>query len=149
MKRNNIIRIIINSFASILLIVLIIGLPYKSFAGETYNTNEIKNIEQKIAKGYSSKFCNAIGMGLSKESSMRLAINENTSSRFNPSLWIDLALGKENNINQVSEDELDNTIITNIVDTCGYPLGLSNDEDIKQFKNYFLNVKNGIKKNKS
>ena len=69
----------------LLIIILIFSISIKETEALSPEKG-IKNLEEKIAKGYTAKFCNAIGMGMSKESSLRLAINENSSPIFNSSL---------------------------------------------------------------
>ena len=93
-----------------------------------------KKLEMNIAKGYSRKFCNAIGMGMSKESSLRLAIEENSSPIFNSSLWLELAMSGEKNINDIDKNKIISNVSREVIDNCGYPLGLEGDEGIKEFE---------------
>ncbi len=103
------------------------------------NDKNTKKLEEKIAKGYSAKFCNAIGMGMSKESSLRLAINENSSPIFNSSLWLELAISGEENIEKVETNRVIDLVSYEIINKCGYPIGLSGESGEKEFKNLLTN----------
>ena len=74
-------------------IILLIN-PERILAKENDNYNErsIAQISNKIAKNYSKKFCNAIGIGLSKESALKLAIRENQDLKFNPTLLMHITI---------------------------------------------------------
>ena len=135
----------------IVCLCLLILLPTSTLAlNDTKDkTAEIKRFENKLAKGYASKFCNAIGIGLSKESATRLSIAENINPNFNPSILLDRALKKENLIEEVNEKELVDIITSKIVSDCGYPLGLKNKNDIEEFNQFFLSAKNEFRDNNS
>ncbi len=112
---------------SILIIIFLISYPV--FANET----KPEAVESKIAKGYSDKFCNAIGMGMSKDSALKLTVIENSKPSFNPSLWLELTFSGEENINQANTDSIVNQVTENVVRECGYPLGLKDQERIDEF----------------
>ena len=48
----------------------------------------IINLKEKLAEGYTNKFCNAIGIGLSKSTAAEMTIKENQNPKFNSSLWL-------------------------------------------------------------
>ncbi len=127
-----------------LLIILILINPSSSFGLTLDEKNTISKLETKVAKGYSGKFCNAIGIGLSKESAIRLSIVENIKPKFNPSLWLDLTLSGKSEIEKIDELSLIDTIVVNISKECGYPIGLKSKNDIQEFKEYFLSIKKEI-----
>ena len=95
----------------------------------------------KIAKGYSSKFCNAIGIGVSKEGALVLAINENKKAKFNPSLWSELLLSGKKNMTIIDQDEINESIAAEIILTCGKAIGYSGEKGKNEFKDYFLSTK--------
>ena len=106
MKSNQNIIISLFIVLTMVCIFMLIDHPTQVIASETNNSKSIINLQEKIAKGYSSKFCNSIGIGLSKEGATRLSIIENQKSRFNPSLWTELLSSGDNNLKQINEDEL-------------------------------------------
>ncbi len=116
------------AFALFIFIVLIQGTG-TAIADE--NKSEV--IEAKIAKGYSDKFCNALGMGMSKESALKLTILENSKASFNPSLWLELTFSGEKNIAQVNDESMVKEVANNVYMDCGYPIGIKNEEDIEEF----------------
>ncbi len=123
----------------LVLMISFTGIAKKVYASTTPKEEQITKLEKKISKGYSRKFCNAIGMGMSKESSLRLAIEENSNPMFNSSLWMELAISGDKNINDVEENKLVKLISTEVVETCGYPLQLSGEKGIKEFANILQN----------
>ena len=130
------------------LYILLSGLWNSAMALEDVKKEPaINSIEKKIAKGYSNKFCNAIGIGLSSKSAIRLAIDENKDPKFNPSLWIDLAFSTDKEIPTLDNDKLALIISKNVVNSCGYPIGLSGEKGIKEFKDFFLEAKADLGKN--
>ena len=98
-------------------------------------------LEQKIAASYSNKFCNSIGIGISPEGATRLTIKENQESKFNPSLWIELASSGKKNLDLINQDELDEIISTKVVQDCGSAIGLSGQKGADEFKIYFNSIK--------
>ena len=75
-----------------------------SFAANNTNAKNERTtkLEEQVSKGYSSKFCNAIGMGVSPQGAMKLSINENSKPSFNPSLWYELVVSGEENIRELN-----------------------------------------------
>ena len=132
-------RDIIVVTCSILFLLTLI--PLKALALETNGKSNLNAVQEKVANGYAKKFCNAIGMGLSKESSIMLTIRENESPKFNPSLWSELVFSGEEKIEALDEEQLTDLISTKISNKCGYPIGISNETDKENFKEYFQETK--------
>ncbi len=55
-------------------IFLAVSLPLRALATEGVGLEKINELQNKVAKAYSAKFCNGIGMGISKEGATRLTI---------------------------------------------------------------------------
>ena len=92
-------------------------------ASESHNTVFIK----KVSKDFTKKFCNAIGFGLSQESAMVFSLEENKQ-----------VFKKRKEINDVNKDLLAEEIAISVVEKCGYPINLSGEKGIIDFKNYYL-----------
>ena len=118
--------------------------PNQVMASEIHSSAKINNLEQKVAKGYSNKFCNGIGIGISKEGATRLTINENMESKFNPSLWFELASSGKKNLEKIDPEQLAYQISATIISDCGYAIGLTGQKGIDDFKQYFLTIKHQI-----
>ena len=82
---------------------------------------------KKVSKSYTNKFCNAIGFGLSKESAMKFSFEENRQ-----------VFKKRKEINNINKELLAEEIAISVVEKCGYPIKLSGDDGIKEFKNYYI-----------
>ncbi len=82
---------------------------------------------RKVAKAYTKKFCNAVGFGLSKESAMNFSFEENKKVYEN-----------RKEMEKVNKELLAEEIAYSVIEKCGYPLNLSGEEDILEFKNYYL-----------
>ncbi len=132
----------IRNMWAIFLIALIIFNPNPLLAKDSAQSNEAKSLEIKVAKGYSNKFCNAIAMGVSKESAIRLSIEENTKPIFNTSLWLDLVVKGDEEINQIEKESLASTIAENIVRDCGQALNLNGQKGVDEFLTYFSPIFN-------
>ena len=141
MKSNQNIFISLFIVLTMVCIFILIDHPRQVIASETNNSKSIINLQEKIAKGYSSKFCNSIGIGLSKEGATRLSIIENQKSRFNPSLWTELLSSGEKNLKQINENELAEVISKRILNECGNAIGLSGLKGIEDFKTYFITIR--------
>ena len=136
-------RNLIFLFSTISLIIVIIQ-PSEVIALEVQSSEKISMLKQKVAKGYANKFCNSIGIGISKEGATRLTINENMESKFNPSLWFELASSGKKNREKIDPDKLADKISAQIVNDCGYAIGLNGKKGINEFKEYFLSIKDEI-----
>jgi hypothetical protein len=95
----------------------------ESYAVENDNSVLIK----KVSKSYTKKFCNSIGFGLSKESAMKFSLEENKQ-----------VFKKKKEINTINKELLAEEIATSVIEKCGYPINLSGEEGILDFKNYYL-----------
>ena len=93
------------------------------YALESNNSFFIK----KVSKSYTKKFCNAIGFGLSKESAMNFSLEENKQ-----------AFKNKKEVNNVDKELLAEEIAISVVEQCGYPINLSGEKGILEFKNYYL-----------
>ena len=82
---------------------------------------------KKVSNSYTKKFCNAIGFGLSKESAMNFSIEENKQ-----------AFKKKKEINKINKELLAEEIAVSVVERCGYPINLSGEKGINEFKVYYL-----------
>ena len=94
-----------------------------SYALESDNDIFIK----KVSKSYTNKFCNAIGFGLSKESAMNFSFEENKQ-----------VFQKRKEINDVNKELLAEEIAISVIEQCGYPINLSGEKGILEFKNYYI-----------
>ena len=82
---------------------------------------------KKVSKSYTKKFCNAIGFGLSKESAMNFSLEENKQ-----------VFKKKKEFNNINKDLLAEEIAISVVEQCGYPINLSGEKGVIDFKNYYL-----------
>ena len=117
---------IIVSMFSFIFIVLTILISFQAevlYASESDNSVFIK----KVSTAYTRKFCNAIGFGLSKESAMDFSLEENKQ-----------AFKKRKEMGNVNKELLAEEIGISVIEKCGYPLNLSGEEGIIEFKNYYL-----------
>ena len=111
------------SFIFIICSILIV------FHAEDLSASEVDEsvLIKKVSKSYTKKFCNAIGFGLSKESAMDFSIKEN-----------DQVYRKRNEYNHINKELLAEDIAISVIEKCGYPISLSGEEGIMEFKNYYL-----------
>ncbi len=126
---------------SMISLIVVVARPKELLASEVQAPDKLSVLKQKVAKGYSNKFCNSIGIGISKEGATRLTINENLESKFNPSLWFELASSGKKNLEKIDPDELADQISERIINDCGYAIGLNGRKGIDEFKDYFLSIK--------
>ena len=88
-------------------------------------------LQNRISNNFSKKYCRAIKIGFSKDEAMKSAIikTENIISfSYNPQKkWIE-------------KDNLANQISSQVVNDCGWSLGLAGSEGADYFKDYFLEV---------
>ncbi len=92
-------------------------------ASENVETVLIK----KVSKSYTNKFCNSIGFGLSKESAMNFSLKENNQ-----------VFNKRKGFNSINKELLAEEIAISVVEKCGFPINLSGEKGILEFKNYYL-----------
>ncbi len=120
---------------SFIFIVFTILIPFQGgvlYALESDNSIFIK----KVSKSYTNKFCNAIGFGLSKESAMNFSLEENNQ-----------VFKKRKELDSIDKELLAEEIAISVIEKCGYPINLSGEEGIIEFKEYYLSSDKEIKKN--
>ena len=118
-------KINLRLFAFIILIfsTLFIFHTDELYASESVDSNLIK----KVSRSYTKKFCNSIGFGLSKESSMNFSLKENNQ------VFI-----KRKDFKNINKEVLAEEIAIEVIEKCGYPIKLSGEKGIMEFKNYYL-----------
>ena len=118
-------RIISSLFTIVFLIssTLFIFSTEKLYASGSADSALLK----KVSMSYTKKFCNAIGFGLSKESAMNFSIKENNQ-----------VFNKRKNFNNINKDLLSEKIAIGVIEKCGYPINLTGEKGIQEFKNYYL-----------
>ena len=100
---------------------------------EALNTSDpsVSLLQNRISNNFSTKYCNAIQNGFSKDEAMKSAIikTENIISfSYNPQKkWIE-------------KDDLANQISLQVVNNCGWSFGLIGKEGVNYFKSYFLEI---------
>ena len=107
----------------ILYITLIPFYTEELYASESVDYTLIK----KVSRSYTKKFCNSIGFGLSKESSMNFSLKENNQ-----------VFNKRKNFENINKEALAEEIAIGVIEKCGYPIKLSGEKGIIEFKNYYL-----------
>ena len=120
---------------SLILLILLTSFIQTADAKENIDLNKMQN---KIAKSYSNKFCNAIGIGMSKESSMKLTIIENSKLKYNPSIWMDIVLKRKANLEEINESNFSNVIYEQIIEDCGPALENIAGSSMQDFKGEFI-----------
>ena len=93
------------------------------YASESADSVLIK----KVSDSYTKKFCNSIGFGLSKESAMNFSLKENNQ-----------VFNKRKEFNNINKELLADKIAIAVVERCGYPIKLSGEQGIFEFKTYYL-----------
>ena len=111
------------NFVFLIFSILIIVHTEKLSASENYESELIN----KVSKSYTKKFCNSIGFGLSKESAMNFSIKENNQ-----------VFKKKKDFNNINKELLSDAIAREVVERCGYPIQLSGEKGVTEFKNYYL-----------
>ena len=119
-------KYIILQFFVFILIILINPIGTNSAKASAVDNDTSKFIK-KVSKSYTKKFCNSIAFGLSKESAMNFSIAENKEVFKNK---------KEMNI--INNELLAEEIAISVVENCGYPINLSGEKGIQEFKAYYL-----------
>ena len=118
-------KVIFNLFAFIL--TTLISLIF--FHTEVINASESNQSDliKKVSQSYTKKFCNSIGFGLSKESAMKFSIKENNQVFY-----------KKKEFNNINKELLAEKIAISVVERCGYPINISGEKGIQEFKKYYL-----------
>tara|TARA_Y100001968_G_scaffold328639_1_gene376221 strand:+ start:1638 stop:2030 length:393 start_codon:yes stop_codon:yes gene_type:complete len=95
---------------------------------ELYATESVDSILiKKVSQSYTKKFCNSIGFGLSKESAMNFSLKENNQ-----------VFNKRKGFNDIDKELIAEEIAIAVVEKCGYPINLSGEKGVLEFKNYYL-----------
>ena len=118
-------KIFLHLFTFIFIIssTLILFYTQESYASESDESILIR----KISQSYTKKFCNSIGFGLSMESSMHFSMKENNQ-----------VFKKRKGIDNINKELIADAIALEVVEKCGYPIDLSGEKGILEFKNYYL-----------
>ena len=93
------------------------------FALEKDNSILIK----KVSQSYTKKFCNAIGFGLSRDSAMNFSKKKNNQAYKN-----------RKDFNNINKELLAEEVAISVIEKCGYPINLSGEKGIMEFKRYYL-----------
>tara|TARA_Y100001968_G_scaffold318721_1_gene349306 strand:+ start:251 stop:670 length:420 start_codon:yes stop_codon:yes gene_type:complete len=133
--KNKLKKLNLNVLAFVLLLcsTLIIFHTEKLYAAEDYDSVFIK----KVSQSYTRKFCNAIGFGLSKDSAMNFSLKENNQ-----------VFNKKKEFKNINKELMAEEIAIAVVEKCGYPINLSGDKGITEFKDYYLSKDNGASEDK-
>ena len=123
-----------------LLLLLIINLQYPFRAIASSSTDpSVLGLQNRISNNFSKKYCKSIEIGFSKDEAMRSAIidTENiVAFSLNPQKrWI-------------AKEDLAKQISINIINNCGWSLGLTGKQGIDYFQKYFLEINEKITPNK-
>ena len=110
-------------FVLLIFSILTIFQAEASYAAENVNSVLLK----KVSQSYTNKFCNSIGFGLSKESAMKFSLQENNQ-----------VFNKRKGFKNIDKEILAEEIALEVVEKCGYPINLSGEKGILEFKNYYL-----------
>ena len=118
-------KITISLFALVCLICSMLNIvhPEQTYASESEDTVLIR----KVSQSYTKKFCNSIGFGLSKESAMNFSLKENNQ-----------VFNKRKNFKNINKELLAEEIAIAVIEKCGYPIKLSGQKGILEFKSYYL-----------
>tara|TARA_B100001250_G_scaffold274394_1_gene236977 strand:- start:11 stop:397 length:387 start_codon:yes stop_codon:yes gene_type:complete len=109
-------------------IFLIFSTLMFSYTKEIYASENIDSVLiKKASQSYTKKFCNSIGFGLSKESAMNFSLKENNQ-----------VFNKRKEFNNINKELLAEEIAIAVVAKCGYPINLSGEKGIVEFKDYYL-----------
>mgnify|MGYP004320425287 CR=1 FL=1 len=112
-----------------LFIVYILN-PTVGLAFETSDPS-VTLLQNRISNNFSRKYCKDIQNGFSKDEAMKSAIikTENIISfSYNPrKKWIE-------------KDDLANQISLQVINDCGWSIGLVGKEGVDYFKSYFLEI---------
>ena len=103
---------------------MLILFPTESLSATEDIDNKLIN---KVSQSYTKKFCNAIGFGLSKESAMDFSLAENKQ-----------VFNKKKGFIDINKELLAEEIAISVIEKCGYPINLSGEKGILEFKNYYL-----------
>ena len=114
-------------------LLLLSFLFFKPVTAMALNTSDpsVSLLQNRISNNFSKKFCKSITNGLSKDEAMTSAIikTENIISfSYNPQKkWIE-------------PEDLANQISLQVINDCGWSVGVVGKEGIKYFKSYFIEI---------
>ena len=106
-------------FSAFSLIIFVFSVVFSSFGSEVKASAIKQNDEliERIARDFSKKFCNGVGFGLSQESAVNFAMKENMA-----------IFNKKKGFENIDKKEIVEKVSIAVVDKCGYPLNLSEDQ---------------------
>ncbi len=112
-----------------LLVFFIIITPFTGSNTALVSASSIDSSDfiKKVSKSYTKKFCNAVAFGLSKESAMNFSFEENKQ-----------VFKKKKEMSTINTELLAEEIALSVVEKCGYPINLSGEKGVQDFKNYYL-----------
>ena len=101
------------------LIIFVSSVIFSSFVSDVKASTIKQNDEliQRIARDFSKKFCNGVGFGLSQESAVNFAMKENMA-----------IFNKKKGFENIDKKAIVEKVSIAVVDKCGYPLNLSEDQ---------------------
>ena len=109
--------------------------PFTLFASNVMPVNaatiDNDKLIQKITKDYTSKFCNSLAFGLSKESAMAFSNKENN-----------LIFKKKKGFDQIDTEIIANKISISVVENCGYLINLKGEVGVKEFEKDYISMHN-------
>ena len=95
---------------------------------ELYASDNVDSLlRRKVSQSYTKKFCNSIGFGLSKDSAMNFSLKENNQ-----------VFNKRKEFKNINKELLAEEIAIEVVEKCGYPINLSGEKGILEFKSYYI-----------
>ena len=109
-----------NRFFSVFtIIIFVFSVAFFVFDLEVNALSNEQNDEliERIAKDFSKKFCNGVGFGLSQESAVNFAMKENMA-----------IFNKKKGFENIDNKAIVEKVSIAVVDKCGYPLNLSEDQ---------------------
>ena len=117
-------------FAAFSIILFVFSVVFSSFGAEVKASVIKQNDEliERIARDFSKKFCNGVGFGLSQESAVNFAMKENMA-----------IFNKKKGFENIDNKAIVEKVSIAVVDKCGYPLNLSEDQWGKPFIKSDLN----------
>ena len=104
---------------------------------DVVNAAVLKNdkLLQRISKDYTNKYCNSIAFGLSKDSAMAFASEENN-----------MIFKNKKGIENLNLERRANAIAISVIETCGYNINLKGQEGIDEFANDYILINSSISK---
>ena len=126
-KMINLKKVLFSVFCQFLVALLLVFLSF-DLEVNAENIKPDDKLIEKIAKDFSSKFCNGVGFGLSQESAFNFAMKENMAIFKN-----------KKGIENVNGLAISEKVSSLVVEKCGYPLEISEGEWGQTFRRNDLN----------